>query len=138
MINEAFYTTKELSSLYGVSTRTVHNRLEFLRNKYPDSYFVKNLPNGRPRFYYKKEYLNKEMLTMRSYPERRAYSEDVVKERRGYTPPPRVVESNDGEEYNWYSLKALMMVLSNEKLLKKFMALNTVVWLAVLIYVWRI
>lgn len=130
------YTTKELAKEYSLSMRTVHNRLKFLRYKYPDCYIREKLPNGLPLLKYKGEYLNDDMLRKRHYPERRAFTRSLTKAEREYVPPPVFVKDKEGNEYNYHAVRALLRVLTNSSLLEKFMALNMVLWLGLLTYMW--
>jgi hypothetical protein len=138
MIEDRLYTTKELAKEFGVSTRTIHNRLKFLRIKYPDSYEIQRHHNGIPRFFYKGSCLNVDMLTKRSYPERREFNKTLTKAEREYIPPPKMVEDKNGNIYNYFSLKALMKVVTDSTLLEKFMALTMMLWLALCVYIWRV
>lgn len=134
------YTARELSDLLGVSTRTVYNRLAFLRQSKPECYEVVKIYNGRPQFKYKGKYLTVEMLTDRNYSVRKIFHKNMRNKKKStidYEPPPVTVEDKQGRKYNLIGVKALLRVVTNASLFERFTALTTAFWFALLVYFWR-
>ena len=141
MIEDKLYSTKELSSMFGVSVRTLHNRLEFLRNTKPDSFIVGHIFNGRPVFYYKGSYLTEDMLCKRNYKPRVEYSETKAKAvaEKEWQMPQEFVEDKHGNKYNTTALGAMLRVILNKKLLDRFMYTLAMYWFCMTIFfTWRI
>lgn len=132
MIFQGYVSIKELSDKYGVSTRTIHNRLADFRREHPEAFQVVHLENGRPMFLYKQDCLSEQMITKRHYIKRKGGQQI------DYNPPPVFVRGQDGKAYNLISVKALLLLLKNTSKLEKFMGLNLLFWCGVILYIWSV
>lgn len=139
MSTEEFITTNELSELYGVSVRTINNRLARFRKENPDKYKAVPAHTKVVRFLYKRDAITKEMITTRPY--HRKTTQDLVdefNERQEDMPEFTIEDEETGVTYNLFSLKALLHLLRNPSKLEKFMALTLAIWLGVAIFAWSI
>lgn len=138
-MSDEFITTNELSELYGVSVRTINNRLARFRKENPDKYKTVPAHTKVVRFLYRRDAITKEMITTRVY--HRKTIEELVKEfddRQEDMPDVTIEDEETGVTYNWFSLKALLRLLRNPTQLEKFMALNLAIWLGLAVFAWSI
>lgn len=131
MIMEGFYSTRELSEKYGVSTRTIHNRLAPLREQHPESFTVQKIFNGKPIFLYKVEFLTDDLITKRSY-----IRKAPVVPKIDFDMPPVTITGDDGKEYNLIGLKALWKVLTERSAFEKMTTSLIIFWICLIAYFW--
>ena len=132
MIVEGFYSTRELSEKYGISTRTIHNRLAHLRESHPDSFVVQKIFNGKPIFLYKAEFITDDLITSRTY-----IRKAPVVPKIDFDMPPVTITGDDGKKYNLIGLKALLKVLTERSAFEKMTASLLVFWICLIVYFWR-
>lgn len=132
MIVEGFYSTRELSEKYGISTRTIHNRLAPLRESRPDSFVVQKIFNGKPIFLYKAEFITDDLITSRTY-----IRKAPVVPKIDFDMPPVTITGDDGKKYNLIGLKALLKVLTERSAFEKMTASLLVFWICLIVYFWR-
>jgi transposase len=138
-MSEEYITTNELSKLYGVSIRTINNRLARFRKENPDKYKAVPAHTKVIRFLYRKDAITKEMITVRQY--HKKTDADLIQEfndRQEDMPDVTVEDEETGVVYNLFSLKALLHLLSNPSQLEKFMALNLALWIGIAIFTWSL
>lgn len=126
MPNKNWCTLSELSKEYGVPSRTLHNRLKVYRDQNPACYRVETNRNNHSKFYYNMMYITKEMVTKRPYTKKTKAVD--------YTPPPIIVQGEDGTKYNLVALKALLRVVTNRTLFEKFTGMLIFFWVCVIWY----
>lgn len=126
--NEQYLTAQEISSRYGLSIRTTNNRLSVLRKNAPTCYKEVLTNTKHKQYLYKASAITKENVGTRHYIKHEKRIPEVG------LPPIYIVNPKKGLRYNIFALKALLKVLENTTLFERFIALDSVIFVFVLIY----
>ena len=126
--NEQYLTAQEISSRYGLSIRTTNNRLSVLRKNDPTCYKEVLTNTKHKQYLYKASAITKENVGTRHYIKHEKRIPEVG------LPPIYLVNPKKGMRFNYFGLKALLLVLENTTLFERFVALDSVIFVFVLIY----
>ena len=126
--NEQYLTAQEISSRFGLSIRTTNNRLTVLRKNDPTCYKEVLTNTKHKQYLYKASAITKENVGTRHYIKREKKIPEVG------LPPIYIVNPKSGLRYNIFALRALLRVLESTTLFERFIALDSVIFVFVLIY----
>lgn len=121
-------TAQEIASMYHLSIRTTNNRLSVLRKEKPDCFKEVLTKTKHKQYLYLATAITKENVGTRHY----VKHEKVIPEVE--LPPIYLVNPEKGMQYNLFSLKALLMVLENTTLFERFVALDSIIFVCIIVY----
>ena len=128
MNEEGYLTAREISEMFELSIRTTNNRLTVFRKENPTAYKEVKTNTKHKQYVYKASAITKENVGTRHYikHEKKVPEVDI--------PQIYVVDSVSGKEYNYVGIRALLRVLEDTTLFERFVALDSVVFVFVIIY----
>ena len=128
MNEEGYLTAREISEMFGLSIRTTNNRLTTFRKEHPTEFKEVKTNTKHKQYIYKVESITKENVGTRHYIKHEKKVPEIE------MPPIYVVDTVTGKKFNYFSLKALLTVLESATLFERFVALDSIIFVVIIVY----
>ena len=129
MDREGYLSAREISDMFGLSIRTTNNRLTAFRKEHPKDYKEVKTNTKHKQYIYKASAITKENVGTRHYIKKEKKVPEIQ------MPPIYIIDTEDGRRYNIFALRALLRVLENTTLFERFIALDSIIFVIIIFYI---